>query len=116
VWSPYLVADITTLERVQRRAMKLVQGLQNVPYEDGSKKLGLYLLERRRMRGDLIEMFKILTGKEDIDYKQFFTLAPSTTTLENTACVCMSQGAIYEFVRNSLARDQSVIGISSPRE
>jgi len=46
VRSTYLVAEITTVERVQRRATKLVQGLQNVPYEDRLKKLGLYLTER----------------------------------------------------------------------
>jgi len=42
--------------------------LQNVPYENKLKKLELYSLEKRRLRGDLIEMFKILTGKENINY------------------------------------------------
>jgi len=49
--------------------------------QDRLKALELHSLERRRLRGDVIEMFKILTGKENIDYSQFFTLAP---TLHNT--------------------------------
>ena len=65
------------LEQIQRWATKLVQGLKNTSYEDRLKKLGLYSLERQRLRGDLIEMFKIITGRENVDYRQFFTLAPT---------------------------------------
>jgi len=55
--------DKTCLEKVQRRATKMVEGLKKLPYETRLKRLGIYTLEKRRLRGDLTETFKILTGK-----------------------------------------------------
>ena len=75
VWSPYLERDITCLENVQRRATKLVHEIRALSYEDRLKILGLTTLKRRRERGDLIETFKLLTGKEKIEYDQFFQLS-----------------------------------------
>ena len=57
---PYLQRDIDTLEKVQRRATKMVSGLEKVPYEERLKHLNLTTLKARRNRGDLIEVVKIL--------------------------------------------------------
>ncbi|XP_072022805.1 uncharacterized protein B0403.1-like [Amphiura filiformis] len=71
-WSPTLKKDIITLEKVQRRATKLVPELRNLSYDERLEELNLYSLEQRRIRGDLIETFKILTGLENTDKDRFF--------------------------------------------
>jgi len=46
--------------------------MKNLSYSQRLSKLELYSLERRRLRGDLIEMYTILTGKEDVNCQHFF--------------------------------------------
>ena len=55
LWSPYLVCDIDKLERVQRRATKLVSKFTKLTYKSRLKKLEIYSLYCRRQRGYLIE-------------------------------------------------------------
>jgi len=74
VWSPHLVKNIKLLEGVQRRATKLVPELRNLPYEDRLKKLKLTTLEQRRHRGDMIQTYKLLTRKENIDPEKLFIM------------------------------------------
>ena len=70
-WRPYHKKDIDKLERVQRRATKLIQGLKHLCYERRLLECRLTTLETRRLRGDLLEVFKILNGYEDIDSNFF---------------------------------------------
>ena len=72
-WRPYLVKDIDLLEGVQRRATKLVQEFPDLSYYDRLKKSNLTSLETKRIRGDIIEIFKIYHGLTDLDPGLFFT-------------------------------------------
>ena len=76
VWSPHFRRDIKLIEGVQRRATKLVPELRELSYEERLERLGLTTLEERRVRGDLIETYKIITGKEKIDREKFFHIIP----------------------------------------
>ena len=59
VWSPYMQKDINRLEKVQRRATKLIHKLRSNTYDERCRTLGIQQLIDRRIRGDLIQMFKI---------------------------------------------------------
>merc|ERR1712074_441361 len=75
VWSPYKIGQIKLLQRVQRRATRLVPQLKDLCYDDRLAQLGLTRLYERRHRGDMIETYKILTGKERIDPNTLFQTA-----------------------------------------
>jgi len=90
-WSPHLVKDKDCLEQIQRRATKLVKGYKKLTYEDRLKQLGICSLEKRRLRGDVIEVYKILNEKERVDKAKFFSRPWTYTDYEDTHRSCLSQ-------------------------
>ena len=67
VWNPYRHGLIKDLEKVQMRATKLVISIKHLKYNERLKKLKLPTLKYRRLRGDMIEVYKILHNKYDSD-------------------------------------------------
>ena len=63
VWHPSLQKHIDMVENVQRRATKLVPGLRDMSYEERLRTLDLPSLAYRRLRGDMVEVFKIMNKK-----------------------------------------------------
>ena len=67
IWNPHLEKDIIALEKVQRRATKIVPQLNKLPYEERLDALKLYPLKDRRMRGDMIAVYKMMNGLIDVN-------------------------------------------------
>ena len=76
-WCPHLWNDIDLLEKVQRRATGLIYKLHNFAYVR-LQRLKLPTLVTRRVRGDFIEVFKIIKVFEEVDSNTFFKIASST--------------------------------------
>ena len=78
-WCPSFRKDIARLERVQRRATRLIPELRHMRYPERLEALDLFSLETRRLRGQLIEVFKILRGFDNVDYREMFQLSEGVT-------------------------------------
>ena len=76
-WSPYLAKDINKLEQVQRRATLLVPECSALSYKEICKVLGMQTLKARHERGDMIEVYRLLSGMEGVHYSKFFQLSES---------------------------------------
>ncbi|GAB0190324.1 hypothetical protein GRJ2_001497700 [Grus japonensis] len=83
LWGPQYRRDMELLEQVQRRATKLVRGMEHLSYEDRLRELGLFNLEKRRLWGDLIAAFQYLKRAYKKAGEGLFTRACSDRTRSN---------------------------------
>ena len=80
VWGLMHRGDQDAVERVLRRATKLIKSIRHLPYEERLKKLGLMSMYYRRIRGDMIMTYQILTGKLRIKREELFTMSDTKRT------------------------------------
>ena len=83
-WSPNLEKDKLLLEKVQRRATKMIEGFGRLSYDERLRRAGLTTLEERRIRGDLIETFKMVKGISKVDHTKFFSISENNRTRGNS--------------------------------
>ena len=71
-WSPHYQKDVEALERAQKRFIRMLPCMEGISYKERLEKLGLFSLEQRRLRGDLIEVYKIMRGMDRVDSQKLF--------------------------------------------
>ena len=78
IWGPFYKEDANLVEKVQRRATKVVSDLKNLTYEDRLRSLKLPSLQHRRRRGDMICAYNIVSGNVKLDANKIFKMAAKT--------------------------------------
>jgi len=72
-WASLYKIDVDRLQRVQRRATEMIKGQGSLPYEERLRELGLFSLDKRKLRGHLILMFQYLKDDYKEDGDSLFT-------------------------------------------
>src|SRR5215469_14723869 len=83
LWSPFLEKDIAKIEKIQKRATKMIPELRGKSYTQKLKDLDIHSLETKRLRGRFIEVFKILNKFDNVGYKKFFRFDNNNITRSN---------------------------------
>ena len=73
-WNPWLEKDIEIMEKVQQRAIRAMTDVRGNSYEEKLERIGLTTLKERRVRGDLIETFKVLKGFDNVNRDEWFDI------------------------------------------
>ena len=82
-WGPQYRKGMELLEQVQRRATKMIRGLENLSCEERLRELHLFSLEKRRLKGDLIAAFQYLKGAYKQEGSKLFERVDNSRTRGN---------------------------------
>ncbi len=109
------VKDIAKLEAVQRRATKMITSLRNKPYEERLARLNLFSLEKRRLRGKIIQYFKILKGFTNVDASNMSSIDNTSRTRNNEVkirCKQVQLDCTKFFFTNDVVREWNKLPLS----
>ena len=73
-YSPWTQGDKGILKNVQRRAIGMVTNFKGRTYEEKLVEAGMVTLEARRLRGDLLQAYRVLNRVDDVDPNKWFTM------------------------------------------
>ena len=80
IWHPRFRRDKLEIEKIQRRATRLIPSLKGLSYEERLRILKMPSLEHRKRRGDMLQVYKILNGIDRLDPSMFFTKVTGSST------------------------------------
>ena len=83
-WSPHYLKDKKLIERIQHRFTRMIPSLKGLLYDKRLKALGIWTLEERRNRADLIEVYKIFSGSTNLKPEDLFELNSTQKTRGHT--------------------------------
>ena len=102
VWRPHLQKGIDVLEKVQRRATKMIIECKGMEYAERLKLTKLTTLEIRRIRADLIEVYKIIKGMEGLKEENFFIRANRAGVVTQSNSANVTRGHLFKLYKKVL--------------